>query len=169
MFWGSDDWAAGPCVLSEAIHSIQDLSVSPDLLVCRGRYVQASNGALSRSTFFKSHGLLNALAFRQALFNGSTPPHQATFFGPGSRQYLASFDNSFSLSADLNYFLCLSRVSSLSVMCSDLVLVHMYDSGISAQKPFRRLSDVFRAYLLRFGPLWFYPFLVRYLRRVLGR
>jgi glycosyltransferase involved in cell wall biosynthesis len=166
LFWGSDDWAAAPDCLQTAISAIQAASRWPDLLVCRGRYADAATQTLGRSTTFQSSALLTGSAYRRALLLGSTPPHQATLFGPGARRRLARYAEGFRLSADLDYFLQLSRQSDLRVQCLDLELVHMADGGVSGQQTQRRLQEVKRAYGRAFGGFRWFPFLVRYLRRL---
>jgi glycosyltransferase involved in cell wall biosynthesis len=168
LFWGSDDWAAGPDVLAEAMAAIDSASRWPDLLVCRGRYADATSGALVRPTVFHTAGLLSASAYWRALLLGSTPPHQATFIGPGARRFLARYAPGFRLSADLDYFLQLSRCSTLRVQCLDLELVHMADAGVSGQQTQRRLQEVRRAYRRAFGAGWWFPFVARYIRRSLS-
>ena len=168
LFWGSDDWAASSNVLAEIWNLLECEMSRPDLLVCGGRYFELSTGRFGRSTIFQPPSLLTATAYRRALLLGSTPPHQATLFGPGARQRLASYASGFRLSADLDYFLQLSRYSGLRVQCLDLELVHMADGGVSGQQTQRRLQEVRRAYLRAFGWLWWFPFLMRYLRRVVS-
>ena len=129
----------------------------------RGRYVEA--GSLVR-TVSSPPALLDAAAYRRALLLGSTPPHQATLFGPGARSRLSHYSTGFSLSADLDYFLKLSRHPDLRVQCLDLELVHMSAGGISGQQTQRRLQEVYRAYRRGFGWRWWLPFLLRYLRRL---
>ena len=169
LFWGSDDWAAAPTVLAEVAAALETAIANgmvPDLLVCRGRYADAVSGSLGRATVFQPPGVLDAAAYRRALLLGSTPPHQATLFGPGARQRLASYASGFRLSADLDYFLQLSLHAGLRVQCLDLELVHMADGGVSGQQTQRRLQEVRRAYRRAFGWRWRFPFLMRYLRRV---
>jgi hypothetical protein len=165
LFWGSDDWAAGPDVLANAIAALESSIRSPDLLVCRGRYAHASSGVLARPTVFHSASLLSSVGYRRSVFLGCTPPHQGTLIGPGARRRLSRYDSGFSLSADLDYFLQLSCCSDLSVQCLDLELVHMADSGVSGQQTQHRLQEVRLAYRRRFGMGWWFPFLMRYLRR----
>jgi len=169
MFWGSDDWAAGHTVLDQIVACLNlgaSQSAIPDLLVCRGRYVHARSGSLARPTFFQAAGLYSSAAFRRALWFGSTPPHQATLFGPGARRQMALYDSTYRLSADLDYFLQLSSYHSLRVECLDLELVHMADAGVSGQQTKRRLQEVRRAYRRAFGWRWWFPFLVRYIKRL---
>jgi glycosyltransferase involved in cell wall biosynthesis len=169
LFWGSDDWAAAPNVLAElaaALETALSNGMAPDLLVCQGRYADAVSGSLARATVFQTAGVLDSSAYRRALLLGSTPPHQATLFGPGARDRLASYAPGFRLSADLDYFLQLSSHPGLRVQCLDLELVHMADGGVSGQQTQRRLQEVRRAYRRAFGWCWWFPFLMRYLRRV---
>lgn len=168
LFWGSDDWAAAPHALSAAISAIEAAEYSPDLLVCEGRYADAATQVMGRLTRFQLAGLLPSSAYRRALLFGSTPPHQATLFGPGARSRLAHYAPGFRLSADLDYFLQLSRHHDLRVQCLDLELVHMADGGVSGQQTQRRLKEVRRAYRRAYGWIWWFPFFTRYLRRLLS-
>ncbi len=163
LFWGSDDWAASPTVLEEAMETILLTGMGteyPDLLVCSGRYANPSNGALGRLTKFSLGG-----SYRRSLLLGSTPPHQATLIGPVARSRLACYAEGFRLSADLDYFLQLSRFDDLRVQVLDLELVHMCSGGISAQQTRRRLQEVRHAYQRAFGWIWGFPFLLRYVRK----
>lgn len=169
LFWGSDDWAADATVLAKVTADLEKATsqaMPPDLLVCRGRYADAASGSLIRAAVFQPAGLLDVAAYRRALLLGSTPPHQATLLGPGARQRLARYASGFLLSADLDYFLQLSRHPGLRVRCLDLELVHMADGGVSGQQTRRRLKEVRCAYVRAFGWYWWFPFLMRYLRRV---
>ena len=169
LFWGSDDWAATPTVLdrvSAALEQAPSQGTIPDLLVCRGRYADPASGGLARSTVFQPAGLLSSAAYRRALLLGSTPPHQATLFGPGARRRLARYAPGFRLSADLDYFLQLSRSTDLAVQCLDLELVHMAAGGISGQQTQRRLQEVRCAYRRAFPWCWWFPFIARYIRRL---
>ncbi len=168
LFWGSDDWAASNDVLESVMSLIESSQPSPDLIVCHGRYANAHTSSLGRITTFKRLGLLKASSFRRALFFGSTPPHQATFFGPGSRSRLCSYSSSFRLSADLDYFLQISSHSDLLVHCIDTELVHMSEGGVSGQQMKRRLQEVRFAYWRSFRSIWFVPFLARYVRRLVS-
>ena len=170
LFWGSDDWAANPAVIGAAIGALKVYSNSQaDLLICNGRYVNPTTGKLGRSTSF-NHSLTTKRIFcsrdyRRAMMLGSTPPHQATLIGPGARARLARYADGFRLSADLDYFLQLSRFNDLRVQVLDLELVHMSSGGISGQQTQRRLQEVRHAYQRAFGWLWWFPFIARYVRR----
>jgi glycosyltransferase involved in cell wall biosynthesis len=170
LFWGSDDWAASPAVLGEA-QSLLDRARStgraPDLLVTGGRYFRLEpDGRLrpGRCTAFRWRH-----SYRRSLLLGSTPPHQATLIGPGARRREAFYRDGFRLSADLDYFLRLSRWPDLRVLRSDLELVHMGDGGISGQQTARRLAEVRRAYRDAFGLIWPFAYGLRYGQRLLSR
>ena len=168
LFWGSDDWAAGPNVLADSALVISSSPFNLDLLVSQGRYSDSRTGSLTRPTIFHSPRSFTSSEFRRSLQLGSTPPHQATFFGPGARLRLNSYSCRYRLAADLDYFLRLSCSPDLFVKCVDLELVHMSDSGVSAQYTQRRLNEVRRAYLFHFGFAWPFPFVARYIRRVIS-
>lgn len=168
-FWGSDDWAPYPNMLSDVAKVLDESiasGVSPDLLVCSGRYSNSVSGKLTRATRFQKPGLLNQDAYRRALFFGSTPPHQGTFFGHGARQRISCYSRKFRLSADLDYFLRLSHFPALIIQSVDLEIVHMSDGGISGRQTWLRIKEVIQSYMYSFGFLWFVPFLARYLRRL---
>jgi hypothetical protein len=169
LFWGSDDWAASSTVLADAMAFLDAAANSsegwPDLLICMGRYVDAATGALSRPTVFQPPGLINSSSYRRALLLGSTPPHQATLFGPGALRFLSRYATGFNLSADLDYFLQISRHPGLRVQCLDLELVLISAGGISGQQTQRRLMEVHSAYARAFGWCWWFAFFARYVRR----
>ena len=168
LFWGSDDWAAAPNVFESVVRAIVAGDCMFDLLVCKGRYVDVVTSALGRISLFQPNGLLHSAEYRRALLFGSTPPHQATLFGPSARLKLDSYAPGFRLSADLDYFLRLSRNPDLCVLCLDLELVHMSDGGVSGQQTQRRLLEVRHAYQRVYSLFWWFPFLARYVRRLLS-
>jgi glycosyltransferase involved in cell wall biosynthesis len=185
LFWGSDDWAASPTVLAEAVDRLMTSGASasascpfgfPDLMIYQGRYVSTSQRLGRRAAFLRTDRRqrlrrMNAGSFRRALLLGSTPPHQATWFGPGARCRLDRYAPDFRLAGDLDYFLKLSEIKphqlrELVVVCDDLELVHMSEGGVSGQQTQRRLMEVRRAYEHALGPWWWIPFLMRYIRRL---
>jgi len=170
LFWGSDDFAPSSDVLANIANTLrQSLSsgVKPDLLVCRGRYIEPSTSVLARAARFDASGVINRSVYTRSLMLGSTPPHQATVFGPGARQLVACYSVGFRLTADLDYFLRLSFYSDLVVQCLDYEIVYMSIGGVSSQQNLRRFYEVFIAYKRAFGWYCVIPFVSRYLRRVL--
>lgn len=169
LFWGSDDYASSSLIFQELVNSARQFLASSstcDLIVCRGRYVSASTGKLTRASSFGRTGLFEGHDFRRALFWGSTPPHQGVLFGPSAYRRLARYDPELRLSADLDYFLQLSKTPTLRVQSLNLELVHMSDSGVSGQQLRRRLHEVRLAYLRAFAWRWWIPFVFRYIRRI---
>ena len=170
LFWGSDDRAASPTCLEKAVRILEDMKVSdrePDLCVCRGKYFSDSTNKPpnQKVRFTRTSKFLWRRSLAHSLFLGSSPPHQATLFGPGARRLLNRYDISFSLAADLDYFLRISRFNSVRIVNEDIDLVLMGNSGISAQQNGRRLREVSIAYRQRFGIWWYIPFVLRYLQR----
>ena len=162
LFWGSDDWAATPWSLQEALSdpSVQDC----DLLVCRGRYMRPeAEGVLrlERATSFRW-----ILSYRLSLFLGSTPPHQCTLIGPGARRLLDRYDDQFRIAADLDYFLNLARRRSCRVRTSPALLIDMGVGGVSGVEHRRRFQEVTVAYRRAFALLWLFPLLMRYFQRL---
>ena len=171
LFWGSDDYAASSDVLSGLVSALEVFVAygsKPDMVVCRGRYLNANNGNLTRWSFFRHECSLNVNSFRSCLFFGSTPPHQATLFSSDILRSLHQYNEGYLLCADLDYYLRSTRLDVLAVECLDLDLVHMSDSGVSGQQTQRRLYEVYRAYSQAFGALWFIPFVFRYIRRLIS-
>lgn len=171
LFWGSDDWAASPTVIGEAMAALNVCSLhQSDLLICNGRYVNSTTGELGRCTSFNlsltTKSTFCCRDYRRAMMLGFTPPHQTTLIGPGARARLARYADGFRLSADLDYFLQLSRFDDLRLKALDLELVHISSGGISGQQTQRRLQEVRRAYQRAFGRLWWLPFIARYVRRI---
>jgi glycosyltransferase involved in cell wall biosynthesis len=170
LFWGSDDWAASPQVfelVAKGLQAAWGRGADPDLLVATGRYVEPADAAAGtppslgrRSVFRWRH------SYRRSLFLGSTPPHQATLIGPGARRHLARYADGFRLSADLDYFLQLSRWPDLEVEGLALELVHMQSGGVSGRESRRRFQEVRRAYGRAFGWLWWLPYGLRYVQRL---
>jgi len=171
LFWGSDDRASSPLML-ELIASKLNIYTSHrihvDLLVCMGTYFHISNDSevntihLGRKTFFKlGH------SYRRSLFLGSTPPHQATFFGPSALGLLGQFSTELKLAADLDYFLQLSAFPSIKVVTHNENVVLIGDAGISTKQTKHRLAEVKQAYENSFKYVWWIPFAMRYLRRIM--
>jgi len=179
LFWGSDDWAASSTSLASLISAVNVEGEFPDLVVSGGRYSDAV-GELGRRTVFATSVIsqantslawrdLNAATFRRCLFFGATPPHQGTLFGPGAVQRIRSYRKGLRLAADLDYFLRLSVCDPLRVRVLNLELVHMADAGVSGQQTLLRLHEVRQCYQRAFGAFWWFPFLFRYIRRLVSR
>lgn len=174
LFWGSDDMAAGPHVFEELIRTIsKDISsgYEVDLYVCSGRYFRHDGDGIGycydrkkkRSSCFRWRG-----SFRKSLFLGSTPPHQATIFGPRIRSRMSYYNTDMMLASDLDGFLRISEYSDLRVKLVNLELVLMGDAGVSALQAKRRYKEVVIAYRKAFGVLWIIPFLLRYFQRLIS-
>ena len=170
LFWGSDDMAAS----KDAFRKVEEVFLAakkqPDLYIFSARYYSIKyllEGKHNlKKTRFSRFILRNT--FRNSLFWGSTPPHQATLFGPGARRLVQQYDETYKLTGDLNYFLSLSTTSNICVYANDLNLVLMGDSGVSGKQGMRRIGEVIRSYRNSFGNMWVFPFIMRYIQRTWG-
>ncbi len=172
LFWGSDDWAISPNVFEDVIAKVNTYKNKYDLLICRGRYINFKSQRITRnSNFFKNKFLmsLDSKAFKKSLFLGMTPPHQATFFNKKAFDKLSSFSENLKLASDLDYFLKLSCIDNISILVLDNELVNMSTNGISSQRNILRFKEVFYSYKNIFGILFFVPYTLRYIRRILIR
>jgi glycosyltransferase involved in cell wall biosynthesis len=166
FFWGSDDWAASPRVLATLAGYLEGLARvgrRPDLLICRARYVRVNphgEPILGRRSRFVFIG-----TYRWSVFLGPTPPHQGTLFGPKVRQRLPGYADGFDLSADVDYFLRLSRFADVDVDVLPVDVVEMSAGGVSGQRNKQRFREVKIAYQRRYAGIWWISYLFRYLNR----
>lgn len=167
IFWGSDDMAASKNSFKQVEERILRMKQKPDLYICTARYYSikslSEDGSKLKQNRFSR--FVHRKTFRNSLFWGSTPPHQATLFGPDSRRIVQQYDESFRLSGDLDYFLRLSQVKDVSIFVDDTVLVLMGDAGVSRRQGQQRFREVIRSYRQSFKTLWMFPFIMRYVQR----
>ena len=169
LFWGSDDWAASSDVLKTITDKVNSYSNKFDLVVCKGKYVDNKSRGFSRdSNFFnnKFANILNKRSFREKLFFGMTPPHQATLFSSRALKKLSVFSDRLMLASDLDYFLKFSQIKNISILVINIHLVNMSTSGISTQKNKLRLKEVFFSYKNSFGVFFITPLIMRYVRKI---
>jgi hypothetical protein len=81
------------------------------------------------------------------------------------RQRLPLYAEGFDLSADVDYFLRLSRFADADVEVLPLDLVEMAEGGISGQRNKQRFREVRLAYQRRYGSLWWISYGLRYVKR----
>lgn len=169
---GSDDRASSPIMfesIAEKLNNYATVHSHVDLLICSGTYFhfntdsESHNVSLGRKAFFKC-----GHSYRRSLFFGSTPPHQATFFGPGVLGLLSGYSTELKLAADLDYFLRLSELPNLKVATLNESVVLIGDGGISSKQTKRRLSEVMLAYQNSFAYAWLIPFALRYSKRIIS-
>ena len=172
LFWGSDDWAISSTAFEDIISKVNSYKKKYDLLICKGKYIDSKSQKITRnSNFIKNKFLIsfNRKMFKKNLFLGMTPPHQATFFNKNAFDKLSSFSEKLKLASDLDYFLKFSCIDNVSVLVLDKELVNMSTNGISSQKNFLRLKEVFYSYKNIFGIFFFVPYTLRYIRRILTK
>ena len=173
FFWGSDDWLANSKVLEIVNKLINDFLKKeklPDLFIFNCRYVSKVNKFTRRGEFFNTNNqtiLIDSEKYRNLLFNGYIPSHQATLFSPKSLEFKPLYRKQFKLSADLDFYLRLSKKKGISIGCSNIEIVHLMEGGISGQSTKQRLKEVLNAYKFCFPNFYFYPLIMRYFRKIL--
>ena len=176
FFWGSDDFIYEKKTL-ENINKIilayrNNLEEKNHFYIFKSRYINTRKNLLSRFSTFprnKNFSIFQRKYFSILLFLGFTPPHQATIFTPISRKILNKYSTEYKLSADLDYFLTISKSNDISYKYENLQVVNMSDSGISSKYLFQRLSNVFCIYLKFYKFLFFIPFTSRYFFKIFSK
>ena len=171
FFWGDDDWVSSPDTLEKLASEIQE-NRKNELVICQGQYVNVKTGNLSRkSIFIKNHHKINFnnKLFRRLLFHGFSPPHQATGFSFGICKKIGSYSKKLELVADLDLFLKISKIEDISILNLNNKIVLMSNAGISSRKIYKRLFEVFVAYMDSFGIYFFVPLVMRYIRKIISK
>ena len=173
LFLGSDDSFINKnslLNLSTRIEKLLKKYNDFDLAICKAIYFDFNSCKKGRDSSFLykdfNSFVIDAKEFRNKLMDGCSPPHQGTVFGPKSLLFLNEYDQNFRLSADLDYFLKLSRNKHLKVALIDFELVYMGCNGISGRNTLRRLREVIFAYFKEFKYLFWIPFFKRYIRKI---
>ncbi len=172
LFWGSDDWVFDNESFDKLFLKIKTLSernCNCDLAICRAVYYDIKLNKKGRVSSFldnKESSVINGIKFRQHLISGCSPPHQGTVFGPKSIQKLNKYNHNLKLSADLDYFLKLSRDKLLKVAVIDIDLLYMGSDGVSSKNTIKRLKEVINAYFGEFKYLFWLPLFLRYIRKI---
>ena len=171
LFWGSDDWAASDKILLQLWEWIEFLSsrnLHPCMIVGGARYSLHGSDKLLRLSRFTSPALISENAYRNELFCGSIPPHQGTVFTHQILDAMHYFDFSYSLVADMDFYLRLSRLKSFCVSVVDVDFVCMDPGGASGRYWRKRFSEVLKVYFIHYKLFFIVPLLVRYVRRLLS-
>ena len=172
LFLGSDDWLCNYNSLNDLNLNLINLSNNNqlDIAICKAIYVDLLNKRKGRISDFgenaKKTRIIEGKEFRKMLYEGYSPAHQATIFGPNLKSKLFRYNTKFKLSADLEYFLKLSRYKNLKVALVNLNLIYMGSSGVSSKNTFQRLKEVIMAYFLEFKMFFLIVFIKRYLRKI---
>ncbi len=175
LFWGSDDWTYSEETFSNLMNVFNKYKKNnykdlPHLVIGRGVYIDFNSGKEKRiSKFVESKKYINSFNYLKNLFLGETPPHQATLFGPKARLNIPIFNEKFSLTADLDYFLRLSKIKNLKIEIIKDEIVCIGDGGVSARFLKLRILEVIKTYLLFFRILFFIPFIARYIKKIIRK
>lgn len=172
LFWGSDDKAAGKNSLQIMYETInKTFEISPYLIISKGKFFNNYSLKTTRDSFFfnnKINRIIKNKYFSFLLFMGNTPPHQGTLYSPEAISLNKKiFDENFDIAADLKYFNEISLIKKINICCIDQITVLIGADGYSSVHLKRKFNQVLKAYYLRFGLLFFIPFIFRYFRKVI--
>ncbi len=179
LFWGSDDRFVDKFALEKLVKFLDILDSndkkkinSNQMVVFNGYYFDLNNQNFVRKASFmksqKERNILGSKQFRKELFLGKTPPHQCTAFSLHSHNINFKYSEKFTLAADLDFFLRISKSKDLSIFLLDKVLVKIGSGGISNRQNLQRFKEVYQIYKKNFKNFWFVPFLLRYFRRIVS-
>ena len=169
LFLGSDDWIIEPNTFEELNVKLKDFSSKNlDLVICKGKYFRLNKSFYKDCLFtnkFKDMEI-NLKTYKKLLFQGLTPPHQATLMHSSIFSSEYKYDDNFMLAGDLNFFCRLCKKNKLSIFLLDFFIVSMSCGGISSKNHLRRFLEVKKSYINLFGKLFFIPFFNRYLLKL---
>ena len=161
LFWGSDDWADNKNILLNLSKLINKFHEEFDLIIGGGTYynLKSQRTRISKFNYFRN--------FNLSLLLGSSPPHQGTIFSHKAISKLSFFDENITLSADLDYFLKISKFNDLQIKIYKGNIVKMREGGISGRESKKKFAQVLRCYKRRYRYFWLFTFIMRYFRRLL--
>ncbi len=169
LFLGSDDWIIEPNTFEKLNKNLKSLSTQNlDLVVCKGKYFRL-NKSFYRNSFFTKKFKdeeINLKTFKNLLFRGLTPPHQATLMRSTIFSAEYKYDDNFIIAGDLDFFCKLCNKENLSIFLLDLFIVSISCGGISSRNHLKRFSEVLKSYISLFDKLFFIPFLNRYFLKI---
>ena len=175
LFWGSDDRPSDDNVFENIMQHIKlnidsKNSCQNQLIVCRANYFDLEERKLKRKAFFamnnKKETLMRGKEFSSRLFLGECPPHQATLFKINKKNF--KYSTKYYLAADLDFFLKIALSKDIKVWTSKIELVRIGYGGISNKRNLQRFEEVFKIYKKYFNYLLLFPFLLRYLRKLVS-
>lgn len=152
LFWGSDDWCFNKNSLENLFKRIKIINKKIkkiDLVICKAKYKNIYTNKTTRISSFKNikkDMLIDEDVFKKELKNGLIPAHQGVLFGPSLIEKGLRYDENFSIAGDLDYFLRISNINKVNILCLNLFLVCMGNSGLSSKSIKRKFIEVIRAY-----------------------
>lgn len=171
LFWGSDDWVFDINTFEFLNKKIIESSLfNADMIVCKGKYFHVEKKIYLRNAFFKKFRMDKIIyqkEYKSLIFNGFTPPHQATLMHPKLFSMQKPYDDSFKLAGDLDFFCRICNEKNISVGIINLYLVIISSGGISTKNHIRRIKEVLISYGKIFNRLFFFPFALRYLYKII--
>ena len=165
FFWGSDDWLPNNDTFYQISKYVESTDKTIDLVVFSVKYFE--NNISSRSSnFFTGDCIINSDQYKNKLFKGFIPPHQATLFSPHFRRDIPLYSLDYSIASDLDFFLSLIKFSELKLANFNYRILNLSTNGVSGKKHFLRLKEVIYIYTRYYKYKFFVPFLLRYLNKI---
>lgn len=171
LFSGTDDYLASDTIFEDFYCNFTCYkSMAPLLLIGSASYFTPGIDLVTRTSSFGESFLMSRELFRKRLFLGNCPPHQATLFNPIIfHQYKLRYNERLSIAADLHLYLRISAIPDFICLVVNTTIVMMGDKGVSSKNHATRLKEVYLSYVFGFGMIWFIPFTLRYLKKILFR
>ena len=83
--------------------------------------------------------MINLKTYKKLLFQGLTPPHQATLMRSTIFSSEYKYDDNFRIAGDLNFFCRLCNKDKLSIFLLDFFIVSMSCGGISSKNHLKKI------------------------------
>lgn len=173
FFWGSDDWTDNSKLIQNCLDLIEKCekdNLVIDMIIFRGRYRKNPCLNKGRKAYFlatKETKIINKKTYIRGLLLGLTPPHQCSLISPRLRKLKSKYSSKFKLAADLDYFLNIKSIQELNILLINKNIVNILEGGESAKNSFKRINEVYLAYSSAFPLLWFVPFIMRYVKKII--
>ena len=167
-FWGSDDWLPNRNTLMQLFEEIINIPYPIDMTICNVKYLSSDNLILRESSFAKSKMILNSNKYFKRFLMGSIPPHQGAVFSPKFFEYYKPYNEFYRIAADLDFFISIGKRKNFLTYCSNMHLLNLSIGGESQKKILLKIRDLILIYFKYFGFLFFYPLLVRYIKRLMS-
>ena len=168
IFIGADDLLIENNTLEKLDEKINEYSKYKiyDLITTKSKYYKNTK-FIRKSEFFGKKNIFSRMNFEKMLFYGYIPCHQSTIFNSKIFSPNLRYNHSLKIAADLYLFLELTKYK-ISVLNLNMYTVSISCGGISSKKHLKRTIEVIKAYKSKFGYKLLIPFILRYIKKLMG-
>ena len=154
-------------LLNKHIIALNHLNL--DLIICKGKYFKLNGNFFKNTAFvnFMNNKKINLSEYKKLLFCGLTPPHQATLMHSSIFSKEFKYNDNYNIAGDLDFFCSLCYKRNLSIYLLNLSIVAISCGGISSKNHIQRFKEVKKSYTMLFNKLYFIPFFLRYLLKII--